>query len=713
MENQNKEQKKMNPVLKIILIIATSLFSLFFLLVLAAYISLPDISEMVERYEHSQPTVMYDINGEVIESVEKENRDVVKIDKIPKELQMAFVTVEDKRFYSHHGFDLKRTGKAMFVNIIKMRKAQGGSTITQQLARNAFLSMEKTITRKIKEAIITMELEKKYSKDEILEKYLNEIYFGEGAYGVQTASKIFFNKNVEDLTLAECAMLAGIPNRPKKYSPLNHFENAKERQELILKLMANNGVISEKEYERAVDYKIRITQKKIKKKQGVKAPEFTDAVIKELIDKYGEQAVYENGMKVYTTLDLRMQKEAVSAFQSSIYMKKMPDLQGALISIDSETGYVKAMVGGKDFVAGNFNRALYGKRQPGSSFKPFVYFTAIQKGMAMNKMIENTPLTIGTWSPKNYDRSFSAGITMAEALEKSKNIPTIRILQSVGIDPVVKNCRAAGFKSSIPADYTIGLGSMSITPIEITTAYAAFSNGGYRIDPVFITKIEDKDGNVIFEAEPKQEKIFEPEDVALIVKMMENAATYGSGYASNIGIYQAGKTGTTSDYTDAWFIGFTPNLVTSIYYGFDNNKPMKSGMTGGDVAAPVWGKYMLKLVGKKIYKPVRFKFRDQLVSKGKLFYSAIDLDTGKAATLESKRIRTLLFKPGKEAPAIANEAEIKAAIAATMTTEQAIDSEADSAVEDSEAVPAENGSETQKKETEKAVEEVIGDSILD
>jgi len=329
-------------------------------------------------------------------------------------------------------------------------------------------------------------------------------------------------------------------------------------------------------------------------------------------------------------------------------------------------------------------------------------------------MIENTPLTIGTWSPKNYDRSFSQTITMAEALEKSKNIPTIRILQSVGIDPVVKNCRAAGFKSQIPADYTIGLGSMSITPIEITTAYAAFSNGGYKIDPIFITKIEDKDGNVIFEAEPKQEKIFEPEDVALVVKMMENAAIYGSGYASNIGISQAGKTGTTSDYTDAWFIGFTPNLVTSIYYGFDNNKPMKSGMTGGDVAAPVWGKYMLKLVGKRIYKPVRFKFMDKLVSKGKLFYSAIDLDTGKAATLESTRIRTLLFKPGKEAPAVANESEIRAAIAATLTTEQAVDSETvDDAAQENDSSQEENSSNTQKKEVNKAVEEVIGDSILD
>ena len=698
--------KNMNPILRVITLGFLSLIFISLILIIYAYMTLPNINKMIEAYDHVEPAVIYDINGDVIYKVVKENREVVTLDKIPKELQNAFICTEDKHFYSHHGFDLQRTFKAAAINLIKMRKAQGGSTLTQQLARNAFLSLEKTFMRKIKEAIITIELERTYSKDEILEKYLNEIYFGEGAYGVQTASKMFFNKNAADLNLAECALLAGIPNRPQKYSPIKHLENAKKRQELILGLMLNQGAITEKEYDKAIKYKIHISKNYQSKKIVSKAPEFTDLVIKELIDKFDEKAVYEDGLKVYTTLDLRMQKAALEAFNSSYHLKKFSELQGALITIDSNTGYIKAMVGGRDFITGNFNRAISAKRQPGSSFKPFVYFTALQQGIPMNKMIEDTPLTIGKWSPKNYDRSNAGSVTMAEALEKSKNIPTIRLLQKVSVGAVIKNCRLAGITSPIQSDYTIGLGSMSLTPLELSTAYASFSNGGNKITPITITRVEDKTGSVIFESKIESTKIFDSVDVAQIVKLMQNANIYGTGYAANIGIDQAGKTGTTSDYTDAWFAGFTPDLVTSIYFGYDNNKKMKSGMTGGEVAAPIWGKYMLKLVNRKIYKPTRFKFIDKAVSSGKLYSTMIDLETGNAATMESTRVRSLLFKPGKGGPAVVKESDIKPA---EVTTESA-------ATE----TPVEDGTTSESdvnnlidKLPESSPSEAVGDSVLD
>lgn len=704
-KKQNKSKPSSNKKsLSIVLKFFLSAF-LFFLLIFTGVIiytfsTLPDVSKMVEGYSQIEPTIIYDINGEIIDKVIKENREIVKIDKVPKSLQLSFITIEDRKFYSHHGFDIKRTSKAIFINVVKMKKAQGGSTITQQLARNAFLTLEKTMTRKVKEAIITLEIERKYTKDEILEKYLNEIYFGEGAYGVQTASKIFFNKDVSKLNLAESAMLAGIPNRPEKYSPFKHFDNAEKRQKLILSQMLKYGAITQSEYDEALAYKIILADASKLKKRETKATEFTDLVINQLFEKFGEQVVYETGLKVHTALDLRMQRAANDSFKNSSYLKKYENLQGALVTMESSTGYVKAMVGGRNFKAGNFNRAVYAKRQPGSSFKPFVFFTALKKGIPMNKIIDDSPIKIGKWSPKNYDNSFKGPLTMAEALEKSKNIPTIKILQKVTIDEVVKVCRAAGFTSPIPNNYTMGLGSMSVTPIEITTAYCSFANGGYRVKPVYIVKVTDKSGKLLFENKSESEKVFEPADVSLIVRMMENIVKYGTGTSANVGISQAGKTGTTSNYTDAWYTGFTPELVTSVYYGYDDNKNMKSGMTGGSVAAPVWGKYYSTLINRKIYKPKRFKFIDKAISSGKIFSSVIDLSTGEGATETSTRVRTLLFKHGKSAPNEVKESDISEVINNSNADKITGDPESDvnSILNDiKESTPAES----------------IGDSILD
>lgn len=609
-----------------------------------AYATLPDVAEMVDGYRQMESTVIYDSNGTEIDRIARENRELVPIEKIPKSLQNAFVAIEDRKFYTHKGFDIKRLAKAMFVNISQMRKAQGGSSITQQLAKNAFLTNERSIMRKVKEAIITIELERRYTKDDIMERYLSEIYFGEGAYGAQSASKLFFNKDVEKLTLAESALLAGVPNRPEKYSPFRHLDNALKRQKLVLSQMLKFELITQDEYNDAVNYEIKIDKGALAQRRIAKAPDFTDIVKRQAFDIIGEKEIYESGMKIYTTLDMNMQKAAEEAFYNNSFLKKDSELQGALVTIDSSSGYVKAIIGGKDFRTGFFNRAVYAKRQPGSAFKPFVYFTAVKNNFPVNLMIEDSYLKIGNWEPKNYSKNYGKTMTMLEALEKSQNVATIKLLQQLSIPEVIKTARDAGITSPIPENYTMGLGSMVVTPLELANAYAPFSNGGYKTKPIFITKIEDKDGKVVFEEKVDKQQVFKAEDVALIVNMMENVVKYGSGKAADIGIEQAGKTGTTNGYTDAWFTGFTPDLVTAVYVGYDNNKPMKSGMAGGKVSAPIWASYMNKLIARKIYKPGKFKFIERSVGNSKLMMVDIDISNGLIADSTSKNVRNSIFR---------------------------------------------------------------------
>ncbi|GLI56575.1 penicillin-binding protein [Propionigenium maris DSM 9537] len=647
--------------------VAVSLFILA--MVVGALRSLPDVEKLVESYAPSLPTTIYDSEGRVVDLISREMREEVDMDEIPQHVKDAFVAIEDRRFYRHPGLDPIRLGKATLVNLSKGRFAQGGSTITQQLAKNAFLSNEKKLMRKVKEALIALEIEKRYSKEEILKKYMNEIYFGSGFYGIETASQSFFGKKVSELSLPEAALLAGIPNRPSYYNPRRNLENAVRRSHLVLLQMRKQGLIGEKDYDEALKHSFfnqGETPKDLKESKNssvilarnsrnhLKSPDFTDIIERKLFELFDENQIYEEGLQVYTSLDLDMQRAALETFNNYQPLKNNPNLQGALITIDSSNGYVKSIVGGKNFKGGNFNRATRALRQPGSAFKPFVYFTALEEGIPMNAVREDSELTFGRWRPQNYGKNFVGDITLLEAMEKSINIIAIKLLKEVGINSVIKNVEKTGAEMEIPRDLTAALGTMTTTPQELATAYLPFSNGGFEVEPIFITKILNRDGQILYERQVKRRRVFESTDVSLIVHMMKDVVANGSGRRARVvgrdgsPIEQGGKTGTTNDFRSAWYAGITPEYVTTLYVGYDDNSSMSPGYTGGSLAAPLWRNYYQRLINKGIYKPGRFEFMEEHIRKGDLVLVDIDSRTGLAGEPTTGSRRTGLFKKGQE-----------------------------------------------------------------
>lgn len=638
-----------------------------FSLIFSAYSSLPDVGKLVESYTPAVPTTIYDSKDQVIDQIYRERRDTVTISEIPENVRNAFVAIEDRRFYKHHGLDPFRLGRAIVVNISQRRAAQGASTITQQLAKNAFLNHEKKLTRKVKEALITLEIEKRYTKDEILEKYLNEIYFGSGAYGIKTAANSFFEKDVENLNIAEGAMLAGMPNRPTLYNPRKNLEQSVKRSRLVLNQMKKYGYITAEQYDRAMKQKF-VLEKELPKnfvpnkyttvikeknsKKSLKTPDFTDIVEKKIFEMFDENMIYEGGLKVYTSLDLQMQKAALETFNNYHLLRDNPKMQGAMVTIDSSNGYIKSIVAGKNFKTGNFNRATMAKRQVGSSFKPFVYFTALEEGIPMNTVIEDSEIVYGDWKPHNYGETFSGNMTILEAMEKSINTVAIKLLERVGVKSAINTFKKTGVNVDIPANLSIALGTMSMSPLELATAYAPFSNGGYKVKPIFITKVLDRYGNVLYESSVEKEKIFDSDNVSLIVHMMKNAVTNGSGRMARVtgrngnGIEQGGKTGTTNDYRSAWFAGVTPEYVTTLYIGYDDNAPMANA-TGGGSAAPLWGAYYQRMINTDVYRPGVFQFMRDQIESGNLIAANIDSRTGLLGDVTSTSVRTGLFKRGQ------------------------------------------------------------------
>lgn len=646
-------------------------------LLIMAYGDLPNIDKLIDNYKPVVPSNVYDINGELIDQMYEENRKTIDITRIPKHTQNAFISIEDKRFRDHYGIDPIRLAKAMFVNIKSGKKAQGGSTITQQLAKNAFLSFDKTMLRKVKEAIITVAIERKFTKDEILEKYLNEIDFSSGAYGIETASQMFFKKAAMELNIAESALLAGVPNRPSTYSPRTKLHNSIKRKNTVLYLMRKWGYINDEQYETAKKQKfiyedlatdkdkedpfVTLVHRKKEFKRGVIVPEFSDMVqtrLHQLIDEkvlnIEKRQLLEDGYKIYTTLDMNYQKEAMKAFNGSKVLELYEDLNGGMITFDSQTGHVKAVVGGKNFKAGNFNRVTMASLQPGSAFKPFLYFTAMRNNIPMNVIKEDSKTRFGKWRPKNYGNSFRGNVTLLESIEKSINISAIKLLQTVGYEKLIETTSAAGITSKIPMDLTAALGTMNLTPYELAKGFIPLSNGGYRVKPVYVTKIVDRYGKTIYESKPESEKVFESENVALITHMMQNIVARGSGKKAEVKyknpngtiekIDQAGKTGTTNQSRAIWYIGFTPDTVTVIYLGKDDNKPNSSRVTGGKYVAPIWGEYYSQLIEKGYYTPVKFAQIENNVKDKTLFYRNIDLRTGLLASPLSRNIRQGLFK---------------------------------------------------------------------
>ncbi len=567
-------------------------------------------------------TLVFDAKGRVIHEFFKENRSPVPLRQIPRHLVNATIATEDRSFYQHWGVDLWGVARAAVTDIMKMRRAQGGSTITQQLARNLFLTHERTFGRKLKEAVLAVEIERAYTKDQILEMYFNQIYFGEGAYGVEAAAKTYFNRPLRDLGLSECALLAGIPANPTLYSPRRYPRGALERRNKVLRNMLATKAITQVEFNHAKAAPIGVTPVRY---SNDLAPYFVEMVRLRLDEAYGSNQVYEGGLRVYTTLDMDLQRLAESSLERQLatlenepsfkikrasYVPKMvegvrstktPYLQGSLAAIDPRTGYVRALVGGRDWNHSNFNRATQAYRQPGSAFKPFVYVAAIDHGFQPTDIIVDEPVAYPgangeLYRPGNYDHQFRGSVTLRYALQHSINIPAIKLLRKVGTSLVASYARRMGIRSQIGQNLSLALGTSEVNLLELTTAYGVLANRGIRNDPLFILKVEDRNGNVLEKSVPRPVEVLSEETASVMTSMLQSVMDHGTGAPARLrgfALPAAGKTGTMDDYMDAWFVGYVPSLVCGVWVGFDEKRPIGPGMTGARVALPAWTDFML------------------------------------------------------------------------------------------------------------------------
>ena len=543
----------------------------------------------------------YDINGNVIYTTLSEERRIpVNIDKIPKHVQKAFIAIEDNRFYEHGGIDYRGTARAL-VSTLSGREVQGGSTITQQLAKNAFLTQERSIIRKINEAFIAKELEHKYTKDEILSMYLNRIYFGQGAYGIESASMYYFDKHVQNLDIAEAATLAAIPKSPNYYNPFENPQESKKRQELVIDQMVKYGFIT-------ADQAAQAKAKKMVYSTSHKAKNdprgyFFDMISQKVIEEVGADALYKGGLKIYTTLDMDMQKAAEKAMRHlpSYYTdgKKLTQPQMALAAVDPKTGYVKAMIGGRG--QDKFNRATLAVRQPGSAFKPFVYLTAMQNGFTPASIIEDKEEEFAKgWKPQNSDMQWHGKVSLRTALKRSFNVPTIKLAREVGVDKIVANAEKMGISTLVDSgaysdvNLAMALGGLSkgVNPLEMASAYGVLATNGLYSKPMALLKIVDRDGKVLYQAKSQTKRVIDAVSAYLTTNMLEDVLVSGTAGGMGIGRPAAGKTGTTDTYIDAWFVGYTPDLSTAVWVGDDNNKPMQR-MYGSGAPLSIWHEFMV------------------------------------------------------------------------------------------------------------------------
>jgi penicillin-binding protein 1A len=729
---------------------------------------LPKITSLADYHPSIITTVYADDNRKIAEFF-KERRIVIPLKEMPRTLIDAFVAAEDSRFYKHRGIDFISIVRAFFKYIEAGTIVQGGSTITQQVTKSFLLTPERSYKRKLREAILAYRIDKAFSKEDILYLYLNQIYLGHGAYGVQAASENYFDKSVQDLNLAECAMLAGLPQAPSKYSPFRNPERAKQRQIYVLNRMVEEAYINNIQATEAIN-----TQLDIKPRRNIyieEVPFYTEHVRRHLEKKYGSEALYTQGLQVHTAVNLEMQKIAreeiqkglfeldkregyrgplekikPEAFESysqtlqaeldtnplqvgamvkgvviavddrkkavtirlgnaqgtialedmvwarkpdpevayhkvklkqpsqalaegdvvwvrvkgkeegqdlwSLALEQMPIAQSALMSIEVGTGLVKAMIGGRDFRQTQFNRATQSRRQPGSAFKPIIYAAALDKKFEDPKKAY-TPATIiidsaivytdeerdFTWKPRNYKETFYGPTLLRQALAKSRNLVTIKILQDIGVDYAIEYATKLGIESTLSRDLSIALGSSGISLLELLRAYSVFANQGYLVEPVFILKVEDRNGNVLEEITPERKKVIEKNTAFIMTSLLEGVVKYGTGWrAKALKRPAAGKTGTTNNLFDAWFVGYTPEYITGVWVGLDEEAPMGQGETGSRAASPIWVGFMQRaLEGKpvKVFQP----------PEG-VEFAKIDADTGLLPVPESKNVVFECFKEG-------------------------------------------------------------------
>ncbi len=560
--------------------------------------NLPDVHQLRD-YVPVATTHIVDIRGEPIASLHGEaNREVISLEEVSPEMKKALLAIEDSHFYTHPGINPVSLGRALLGSVEGgLGSAGGGSTLTMQLVKNLFLRPERTLSRKVAEVVLAVRLEQIFTKDEILEMYLNQVYWGHNLYGIQAAARSYFNKDAAELNLAEAAMLAGILPAPEILSPFRNLEGAKRRQRLVLDRLVELNWITPEEAQAAREQEL--TLGRITSFQS-NAPAVTDAIEAELRRRYGEQALLQGGLRVQATIDLRLQRLAeriVNEDGPRIGAARRAD-QMALVAVDPRTGYVKALVGGINAQRGQFNRATQAFRQTGSTFKPYVYYAALATGRyGPSSILEDTPVTYPgspPYSPKNYDNTFYGPLTFARALELSRNVPTVKLADAVGIRNVIAAAQATGISAEMFPNLATALGSASISPLEMAASYAVFANGGYRVEPTLLAQVVDRDGQVLFEAKPQPQRVLDPWAVATLNQILKGVVTQGTGTAARLddGRPVAGKTGTTSDFRDAWFIGYVPQLSTAIWIGNDNNSPMLPGTAGGAFVAPTWKRFM-------------------------------------------------------------------------------------------------------------------------
>lgn len=688
--------------IKLILIIVVVFIAFIAGAGFAIFRDIPSIKDF-GKVKNLSGTKVFAEDGTLIGEFKIQKGIYIPLKQIPKHLIDAVIAVEDSRFWKHKGIDYIGIARALITDIFHMQLKEGGSTITQQLAKIMFLNPEKTLSRKIKEAYLAIKIERELSKEKILELYLNNVYFGHGAYGVEMASRIYFGKSVSHITLPEAALLAGLIKAPNNYSPYNDLVRAKQRQEIVLERMEKEELITPQERKRASLQPIHLSSLRITTENY---SYFLEYVRKQLEENFDIERIYKGNLKVYTTLDPRAQIVAQRALQEGLRevdkrmgwrgpigkvsikeetkedkvaftpsqgdisrgvvlsvtanqaivkargikgklnlqdaqwanriiepsgkikilknfkltdilspgdvimvrfksvskdinfsLEQEPEIEGALVALDAKTGYIRTMVGGYSFQKGEFNRAAYAKRQPGSAFKPFVYAAALEKGYKPDDIIIDEPISYKTglkeWSPSNYDGEFWGEITLRRALAFSRNVPTVRLAEAIGIDSIINLAKRAGIKSEMPPDLTIALGSLSVSPLELTSAFAVFANGGKRVKPIAIKYVTDSSEKIIFQNEPQLEEAITPEISFNITDMLRDVISYGTGTRANIGRPAAGKTGTSNEFRDAWFIGYTPQIVAGVWVGYDDmRKSLGHGEAGGRAAAPIWAQFM-------------------------------------------------------------------------------------------------------------------------
>ncbi|SDT85448.1 penicillin-binding protein 1A [Desulfobacula phenolica] len=589
------------------ILLSIALVGIFFGIPAGAFFSLfhdlPQINSL-KQFKPSSVTTVFSSDKQILAKFYIEKRFPVSIDKIPKNLINAILTIEDRTFYKHSGVNLKAIARAIIHDLKAGKFKQGASTLTQQLAKTLYLTSEKSIVRKIKEAILTLQIERRYTKNEILELYLNLIYLGSGAYGVEAASQTYFNKSVSDLTLDQAALIAGLPKAPSVYSPIKNPDLAQKRRNIVLRQMLDTNIITTQEYNLAKATKIEAPLPQKNMNPAAYFIEYIKTVLKQQFDL---ENIYSNGLNIYTTLNLDLQLAANNSVSNRMaqletrvkkHGKPYSKLECALVAIDIKTGAILSMAGGVNFNKSSFNRAVYAKRQPGSAFKPFVYATAITRGFSQNDTLLDAPLSYKlennqTWQVNNFSKTYSGEITLRKALALSKNTPVVRLIEAIGPAKVIEFAQKAGVSSKLHPNLSLALGTSEVSLMELTTAYIPFANMGFKVAPFSIIKITDSDFRIMYQTSIQKQSIMSRQNAAIMSDLLKAVILEGTGKKAMI-IQKdiAGKSGTTDNYKDALFIGFNPDIAVGVWVGNDDSTSLGKYETGAKAALPIWIDYM-------------------------------------------------------------------------------------------------------------------------